>query len=277
MKNITKFLTKPFNINLPEKRALNWVFVFLLVVGASSVYAERVEFDLTIAQETVNFTGKDRPAMTLNGNIPGPTLRFTEGDTAVIRVHNKMDVETSIHWHGLILPNEMDGVPYVTYPPIAPGTTFTYEFELKQSGTYWYHSHTMLQEQRGLYGSFVIEPREKGEFDKLRDHVVLLSDWTDEDADSVMHTLKRGSEWYSIKKKSGQSILGAARSGRLGDYFSRELQRMPPMDLSWIGNCFSRGRGEERFLGCEGCDHVEIMAGRGAKVKAKRRMSRSTP
>ncbi|NQU11901.1 multicopper oxidase domain-containing protein, partial [bacterium] len=194
--------------------------------------AARVEFDLTIEQQPINITGQVRLAMTINGGIPGPPLRFREGDRAVIRVHNKMAVETSIHWHGLLLPNEMDGVPFVTYPPIAPGQTFIYEFDLRQSGTYWYHSHTMLQEQRGLYGSLVIEPKAKGTFDRLRDCVVVLSDWTDEDAGSVLHTLKRGSEWYSIRKRSGQSILGAARLGRLGDYVARELQRMPPMDLA---------------------------------------------
>jgi CopA family copper-resistance protein len=194
--------------------------------------AATVEYDLTIARQEVNFTGQPARAMTINGQLPGPTLRFTEGDHAVIRVHNQMDVETSIHWHGMLLPNAMDGVPFVTFPPIAPGRTFTYEFDLRQSGTYWYHSHTMLQEQRGLHGALVIAPKEETTFDRLRDHVVMLSDWADEDAGSVLHTLKRGSEWYSIRKGSGQSVLGAARLGMLGAYFSRELQRMPPMDLS---------------------------------------------
>jgi hypothetical protein len=194
--------------------------------------AATVEYDLTIAWQEVNFTGQSAQAMTINGQLPGPTLRFTEGDHAVIRVHNQMDVETSIHWHGILLPNAMDGVPFVTFPPIAPGRTFTYEFDLRQSGTYWYHSHTMLQEQSGLYGALVIAPKEETTFDRLRDHVVVLSDWTDEDASSVLHTLKRGSEWYSLQKGSGQSMLGATRLGLLGAYFSRELQRMPPMDLS---------------------------------------------
>jgi CopA family copper-resistance protein len=194
--------------------------------------AATVEYDLTIARQEVNFTGQSAKAMTINSQLPGPTLRFTEGDHVVIRVHNQMDVETSIHWHGILLPNAMDGVPFVTFPPIAPGRTFTYEFDLRQSGTYWYHSHTMLQEQRGMYGALVIAPKEETAIDRLRDHVVVLSDWTDEDARSVLHTLKRGSEWYSLQKGSGQSMLGAARLGLLGAYFSRELQRMPPMDLA---------------------------------------------
>ncbi|MFA7172023.1 MAG: multicopper oxidase domain-containing protein [Kiritimatiellia bacterium] len=147
-----------------------------------------------------------------------------------------------------------------TYPPIAPGTTFTYEFDLRQSGTYWYHSHTMLQEQRGLFGALVIAPKDKGVFDQLRDHVVVLSDWTDDDPNSVLHTLKRGSEWYSIKKGSGQSVLGAARLGLLGAYFSRELQRMPPMDLSDVYY--------DRFL-LNGAPHHALTAKPGEKIRLR--------
>jgi hypothetical protein len=204
----------------------------LFGVLAAPLSAAVVEYDLHIAQQDVNITGQTVKALTLNGGLPGPTLRFTEGDHAVIHVHNQLAEETSIHWHGILLPNAMDGVPFVTFPPILPGSTFTYEFDLRHSGTYWYHSHTMLQEQRGMFGAFIIEPRVKGLFDGLRDHTVLLSDWTDEDPDSVLHTLKRGSEWYSLRKGSGQSLLGAARVGLLGAYLSREIQRMPPMDIA---------------------------------------------
>lgn len=213
-------------------KSITIVLVSLALITPGALLAKTVEYDLTIALQKRDFTGHSVEAMTINGQLPGPILRFTEGDHAVIRVHNRMDVGTSIHWHGILLPNAMDGVPFVTYPPIAPGQTFIYKFDLRQSGTYWYHSHTMLQEQRGLFGSMVISPKSTGKFDALRDHVVVLSDWTDEDASSVLHTLKRGSEWYSIRKGSGQSILGAARLGMLEPYFSRGLQRMPPMDLS---------------------------------------------
>jgi FtsP/CotA-like multicopper oxidase with cupredoxin domain len=216
-----------------KANAAIWTCMVLFMPGAM-LSAATVEYDLTITRQAVNFTGHPVQAMTINGQLPGPTLRFTEGDRAVIRVHNQMEVDASIHWHGILLPNAMDGVPDLTYPPIAPGKTFTYEFDLRQSGTYWYHSHTMLQEQRGLFGSLVIAPKATGEFDRLRDHVVLLSDWTDEDASAVLHTLKRGSDWYSVRKGSAQSIFGAARLGTLGAYFSRELQRMPPMDLADI-------------------------------------------
>ncbi|PJC73948.1 MAG: hypothetical protein CO012_07770 [Syntrophobacterales bacterium CG_4_8_14_3_um_filter_49_14] len=195
--------------------------------------ATTVEYDLTIAQQEFNITGKSSRVITINGGIPGPTLRFTEGDLARIHVHNKMSLETSLHWHGVLVPPDMDGVPDVSFPPIKSGTTFTYEFPIRQSGTYWYHSHTGLQEQSGVYGSIVIEPRQNGPKPD-RDYVVLLSDWTDEDPHEVIRTLKRGSEWYAIQKGSGQSILGAARLGMLGDYFKRELQRMSAMDIADI-------------------------------------------
>ncbi len=160
--------------------------------------AATVEYDLTIEQKMVNFTGKLVQAMTVNGGIPGPTLRFKEGDFARIRVHNKMSVESSIHWHGLLVPPGMDGVPNISFPPIAAGTTFTYEFPIRQSGTYWYHSHTSLQEQRGVYGSIAIAPP-KSEIRADRDHTVILSDWTDEDPHDVLRTFKRGSEWYAFE------------------------------------------------------------------------------
>jgi len=193
--------------------------------------AATVEYELTIAQQEVNFTGKPTQGMTINSGIPGPTLRFKEGDYARIYVHNEMRVETSIHWHGLLVPPDMDGVPYISFPPIGPGTTFTYEFPIRQSGTYWYHSHTSLQEQSGVYGSIVIEPRQNA-LKVNHDYVVLLSDWTDEDPHEVNRTLKRGSEWYAIQKGGDQSILGAASLSMLGDYLKRELQRMPAMDIA---------------------------------------------
>lgn len=205
--------------------------VLAFFFAAVQAYAATVEYDLIIDEQKLNFTGKPVRAMTINGGIPGSVLRFREGDVARISVHNRMKVETSIHWHGLLVPNDMDGVPYVTFPPIAPGTVFIYEFPLRQNGTYWYHSHTSLQEQSGIYGGIVIDPHHDA-IKSDRDYVVLLSDWTDEDPHEVLRTLKRGSEWYAVRKNSGQSILGAAYLGMLGDYFTRELQRMPAMDIS---------------------------------------------
>ncbi|HEX9714879.1 MAG TPA: multicopper oxidase domain-containing protein [Desulfurivibrionaceae bacterium] len=205
--------------------------VFLALAVPAPLLAAIVEYDLTIARQEVNLTGQPTEAMTINGAIPGPVLRFTEGDLARIRVHNVMDTETSIHWHGVLVPPGMDGVPYVSFPPIGPGATFTYEFPLRQSGTYWYHSHSALQEQRGVYGAMVIAPP-GGAPPEGGEQVILFSDWTDEDPHQVLRTLKRGSDWYALAKGSGQSLLGAARLGRLADFFKRELQRMPPMDIA---------------------------------------------
>jgi len=207
---------------------------FALSPGLSA--AEIIEYDLTIARQTVNITGKERPAMTINGGIPGPVIEFTEGDYAVLRVHNKMDVPTSVHWHGLLVPPDMDGVPYVTYPPIAVNSTFVYKFPIRQAGTYWYHSHSGLQEQKGVYGQIVIHPRKPRHDIGRIDHdiPVLFSDWTDESTHEVMKTLKRGSEYYSIKKGSAISLTEAAKYGMLRQYFQRELLRMPEMDIADI-------------------------------------------
>lgn len=259
MKSLFRFFCARRVLVKPLKSMAAALF-FMTLTPTAELLAATVEYDLTIARQEMNFTGQTVKAITVNGQLPAPTLRFNEGDHAVIRVHNQMDVETSIHWHGILLPNAMDGVPFVTFPPIAAGQTFTYEFDLRQSGTYWYHSHTMLQEQRGLYGSLVISPQDEGRFDRLRDHVVLLSDWTDEDESSVLHTLKRGSEWYSIRKGSGQSLLGAARLGMMGAYFSRELQRMPPMDLADVYY--------DRFL-LNGMSQQALAAQPGEKIRLR--------
>ncbi|MGK0189975.1 MAG: FtsP/CotA-like multicopper oxidase with cupredoxin domain [Verrucomicrobiales bacterium] len=195
--------------------------------------AKVIDYELTVAESSISIAGKTRRALTLNGSMPGPTLRFREGDTARIVVRNALHhEETSIHWHGLLVPNAMDGVPYLTTPPIKPGIQHRFEFPLTHPGTYWYHSHTGLQEQRGVYGSIIVEPRGGEAIDVDHDVVALLSDWTHERPKEVMHTLMRGSEWYSIKKGNAQSILGATRNGALKDYFAREKSRMPPMDVS---------------------------------------------
>ena len=203
----------------------------ILLFFASGSSARVVEYTLTIDQTTVNFTGKDRQALAVNNQIPGPTLRFAEGDRAVIRVHNNLDEETSLHWHGILLPNQYDGVPYVTTMPILPGSDHTFTFDLKHSGTYWYHSHTNLQEQQGVYGSIVILPKKE----KVRaDHdiVLMLSDWTDENPAEVLRTLKRGSEWYGIKKGSAQSWDRVIAASAFTNRLKQAWQRMPPMDIS---------------------------------------------
>jgi len=189
------------------------------------------EYSLIIDRQMVDKTGKKTMGMTVNGSIPGPVLEFTEGDQAVIHVTNTMDVETSIHWHGILLPNFQDGVPYLTTPPIKPGTTFTYTFPLKQSGTYWYHSHTMLQEQSGVFGSFVIHPKEKA-YDYDKELVLILSDWTNEKPLNVLRNLKRGTEWYQIKKGTATPLNRVIARGAFGAQLNFWKQRMEGADIA---------------------------------------------
>lgn len=182
--------------------------------------------ELTLAEVTAN-------GMTINGSVPGPTLEFNEGDLAVINVTNKMDEETSVHWHGLILPNFYDGVPYLNTPPIKPNTTFQYKIPINQSGTYWYHSHTMLQEQKGVYGSIVIQPKEKTlEYDT--ELVIVLSDWTNEKPMNVLRNLKRGNEWYQVKKGTAVPLSRVIKEGALGAQFKFWRDRMEGADIADI-------------------------------------------
>ncbi|MBT3366842.1 MAG: multicopper oxidase domain-containing protein, partial [Nitrospina sp.] len=216
------------------KRSAYFLFIILTLswILVPSGFAAIVEYELNISYKTLNVTGKDVKAMSLNDSIPGPTLRFREGDTARIRLKNSMDVPTSVHWHGILLPYRQDGVPYVTNPPIKPGETQQFEFPIKQAGTYWFHSHTGLQEQRGVYGSIVITPKDGERVPSDQDKVIVLSDWTNENPDEILRTLKSGSDYYSFKKGSLQSLVGAVKDGALTDVFKRSLMRMPPMDVS---------------------------------------------
>jgi CopA family copper-resistance protein len=168
------------------------------------------EVDLTIGTAPVRLTGARRQALVINGSLPAPTLRFREGDTVTLRVHNTLAEPTAIHWHGLLVPADQDGVPGLSFPGIAPGATFTYRFPLRQSGTYWYHSHAGLQEQLGLYGAIVIDPADPAAVARAErvapdhDHVVVLSDWTDEDPAQVLAKLKKQADYYNF----GQRTLG---------------------------------------------------------------------
>lgn len=214
----------------------------LLVLFSNSIYAQKIIpeikgdsiiYHLTIDYKTVNFTGKDVQAMTINDGIPGATLRFKEGKHAVIKVTNNMDVETSVHWHGLLLPNYMDGVAYLTTPPIRPGKTLVYDFPLIHSGTYWYHSHTGLQEQRGIYGSIIIDPEEPTlEYD--HDLVLVLSDWTDDNPNDILKNLKRHNEWYGVQIGNAPSLLQSIKKGTLKSQFKLWSMKMPGMHISDI-------------------------------------------
>jgi CopA family copper-resistance protein len=158
------------------------------------------EFNLEIGESPVNFTGSPRMATTVNGSLPAPTLRWREGDTVTIRVKNRLKEATSIHWHGIILPFEMDGVPGISFTGIPPGETFTYRFKVQQNGTYWYHSHSGMQEATGVYGAIIIDPAETDPIRADREYVVQLSDWTDEDPMRVLAKLKMQGDYYNYNQ-----------------------------------------------------------------------------
>lgn len=226
-------------MEIDMKFRMGKIVLLVLIIAAASfspkkANAEVKEYNLEIDYKTVNYTGKEKRAMSVNNSIPGPTLYFKEGDIARIYVKNNMDMNTSVHWHGVLVPNRADGVSYLTTPPIKPGMTYTYEFPIKQHGTYWYHSHTGLQEQLGVYGSIVIEPLEQ-RVDIQEpdiDHVIVLSDWTDQNPNEVLRDLKRGSEYQSYKKGSMQTLLGVIKNKAIIENLKRSLRRMPPMDIS---------------------------------------------
>lgn len=159
-------------------------------------------FALDIGTQPVNFTGRQRTAVTINNSLPAPTLRWREGDTVTLDVTNHLDVDSSIHWHGILLPYTMDGVPHLSFDGIQPGETFRYQFPLKQSGTYWYHSHSGFQEQQGMYGAIVVEPRDGDPHPVDRDYVMVLSDWSDNDPEDIYATLKKVSHYYNFNERT---------------------------------------------------------------------------
>ena len=200
------------------------------------------QFDLRIGESLVNFTGKTRRAITVNGLLPGPLLRWREGDTVSLRVSNDLPAgnslghETSVHWHGIILPASMDGVPGMSFNGIHRGASYDYRFTLKQAGTYWYHSHSGFQEQAGLYGAIIIDPIAPEPFAYDRDYVVLLSDWTDLDPDDLFERLKKmpGHDNYG-KRTVGDFLRDARRDGLSPTLADRRMwggMRMTPTDLS---------------------------------------------
>lgn len=194
------------------------------------------EFDLSIGEMPVNITGKRRIAMVINGGLPGPLLRWREGDTVTLRVRNRLDAATSIHWHGIILPPNMDGVPGLSFAGIEPGGMYVYQFKLQQNGTYWYHSHSGFQEQVGVYGPLVIEAKEPEPFNYDREHVVMLTDWTDEDPASLMRTLKKQSDYYNFHKRTvGDFVSDVADKGWAATLADRKMwaeMKMNPTDLA---------------------------------------------
>jgi FtsP/CotA-like multicopper oxidase with cupredoxin domain len=212
--------------------------IALMLLIIQNIFAQKtVRYDLYVKDTIVNFTGKDKRAIAVNGQIPMPTLTFTEGDTAEIYVHNELNETTSLHWHGLFLPNKEDGVPYLTQMPIKPHTTHLYKFPIIQHGTHWYHSHSGLQEQIGMYGSFIMNKRKddktfrKG-IDDLPTIPVVLSEWTNYNPKNVHRMLHNATDWFAIKKGTTQSYVEAIKQKHFKTKLKNEWKRMLAMDVS---------------------------------------------
>ncbi len=192
-------------------------------------------FDLTIGSLPVNITGRPRTATVINGSMPGPSLRMREGDIVTINVTNRLSEPTSLHWHGLVLPNEMDGVPGLTFRGIMPGESFTYRFPVRQGGTYWYHSHSGDQEQTGMFGALLLSPREKEPYAYDRDYVITLSDWTDEDPMAIVSNLKQQPDYYDYQQRTLANFIEDAKRDGFGATLQDRLMwgqmRMSPTDI----------------------------------------------
>ena len=197
------------------------------------------DFNLTIGETPVNFTGRARNAITINGSLPAPVLRWREGDTVTLRVQNTLPEDSSIHWHGILLPANMDGVPGLSFHGIPARGSWQYRFTVRQSGTYWYHSHSMLQEQAGLYGALIVDPLGDDPIAAERDHVVLLSDWSDEDPHALFARLRKQSDYYNREPRTAGDFLRDARtlglSATLAERRAWGAMRMNPTDIADVG------------------------------------------
>jgi CopA family copper-resistance protein len=204
--------------------------------GDTGAILSGTDFNLEIGALPVNFTGHPGIATAVNGRLPAPLLRWREGDTITLRVSNRLPAPTSIHWHGMIVPADMDGVPGLSFDGIAPGETYVYHFKVNQSGTYWYHSHSRFQEQTGLYGPIVIEPRRGERHRADREHVVLLSEWTDLDPEHIYRTLKHQSNYFNFGKRTvGDFFNDLRKQGWKPTIAERRMwgqMRMDPTDLA---------------------------------------------
>lgn len=193
-------------------------------------------YDLNIGHTSVNVGGREAMATGINGTVPGPLLRFREGDRITLNVHNELHHDSSIHWHGLLLPFDMDGVPGISFDGIKPGKTFRYEFDLQQNGTYWYHSHSGFQEQTGVYGPIIIYPKDSDAVEYDREYVVMLSDWTFENPATVFANLKKMPEYYNYQRRTlGDLFADASQDGwknTLADRYRWGNMRMSPTDIA---------------------------------------------
>lgn len=207
----------------------------VIASGTAAPVLRGTQFDLVVAESPVNFTGKAAVATTINGTLPAPTLRWKEGETVTIRVTNRLAVPTSIHWHGIILPFQMDGVPGISFNGIAPGETFTYRFKVQQSGTYWYHSHSGFQEQTGMFGAIIIDPAQGKDIAADREHILLLSDWMDDDPMTVLGRLKKQGDYYNYGQlTAGGFFSDVSKVGWKAALSKRKMwneMRMNPTDM----------------------------------------------
>ncbi len=247
------------------------ILLCLYIFSIAQVKAQRVvKYELYVKDTLVNFTRKTKRAIAVNGQIPMPTLTFTEGDTAEIVVHNLLKEPTALHWHGLILPNREDGVPYLTQMPIKPGEVYTYRFPIKQNGTHWYHSHYGLQEQIGMYGSMILNKRpadvsfRKG-IDDLPTVPLILSEWTDMKPETVHRLLHNASDWFAIRKGATQSYAEAIKQKQLGTKFTNEWKRMLAMDVSdvYYDKFLINGSTESTFKNLKAGDRVRLRISNG--------------
>jgi CopA family copper-resistance protein len=258
---------KEFKKNKVMKFKLSIIVLFLVL----SVSAQKVvRYDLYVKDTIVNFTGKPKRAIAVNGQIPMPTLTFTEGDIAEIYVHNELNEDTSLHWHGLFLPNQYDGVPNLTQMPIKPHTTHLYKFPIIQHGTHWYHSHTGLQEQIGMYGSFVMnkkadDPTFRKGIDDLPTVPIILSEWTDMNPNNVHRMLHNASDWFAIKKGTTQSYAEAIKSGNFKTKVTNEWKRMNAMDVSdvYYDKFLINGNNESQLSQFKAGDKVRLRISNG--------------
>ena len=244
------------------------IIVLFIVLSASA--QKVVRYDLYVKDTIVNFTGKPKRAIAVNGQIPMPTLTFTEGDIAEIYVHNELNEETSLHWHGLMLPNQYDGVPNLTQMPIKPHTIHLYKFPIIQHGTHWYHSHTGLQEQIGMYGSFVMnkktnDPTFRKGIDDLPTVPIILSEWTDMNPKNVHRMLHNASDWFAIKKGTTQSYAEAIQQGYFKTKVTNEWKRMNAMDVSdvYYDKFLINGKNESQLSQFKSGDKVKLRVANG--------------
>ena len=245
--------------------------IALMLLIIQNIFAQKtVRYDLYVKDTIVNFTGKDKRAIAVNGQIPMPTLTFTEGDTAEIYVHNELNETTSLHWHGLFLPNKEDGVPYLTQMPIKPHTIHLYKFPIIQNGTHWYHSHSGLQEQIGMYGSFIMNKRKddktfrKG-IDDLPTIPVVLSEWTNYNPKNVHRMLHNATDWFAIKKGTTQSYVEAIKQKHFKTKLKNEWKRMLAMDVSdvYYDKFLMNGKNEHQLSQFKVGDKVRLRISNG--------------